>query len=293
MRRSLRWWRLALLALPMGLYAAIVAWPLLDSFFYSVTNWNGFATDYRIVGLENFVGLFSDPLVRNALRNTLVWTVAAVLLPNLLGLALAIALERDVAGSRLFKSVFYLPVCLSAVVVGQIWVWIYQPDWGVLNAILRALGSARPQWAWLAEPSTALYSIIVAWSWQQTGFSMVIYLAGLTTVPQDLVEAAALDGAGYWRRLWHVVLPMLKPATVVVVALSVINSLKGFDIVYIMTGGGPFHRSDTLAMLMYDVSFKRYRMGYGAAISVLLFLMTLAIVATYFRELRKLDELTV
>ena len=276
----------------MGLYGAIVAWPLLDSFFYSVTNWNGFATDYRIVGLENFLGLASDPLVRNALRNTLVWTVAAVLLPNLLGLALAIALQRDVAGSRFFKSVFYLPVCLSAVVVGQIWVWIYQPDWGALNALLRALGSARLQWAWLAEPSTALYSIIVAWSWQQTGFSMVIYLAGLTSVPQDLVEAAALDGAGYWRRLWHVVLPMLKPATVVVVALSVINSLKGFDIVYIMTGGGPFHRSDTLAMLMYDVSFKRYRMGYGAAISVLLFLMTLAIVATYFRELRKLDELT-
>jgi multiple sugar transport system permease protein/raffinose/stachyose/melibiose transport system permease protein len=293
MERSLRWWRLALLSIPMGLYAAIVAWPLLDSFYYSVTNWNGFATDYRIVGLENFGALFSDPLVRNALRNTLVWTLAAVLLPNLLGLALAIALERNVPSSRFFKSVFYLPVCLSAVVVGQIWVWIYQPDWGALNGVLGALGATRSQWAWLAEPGTALYSIIVAWSWQQTGLSMVIYLAGLTSVPQDLLEAASLDGAGYWRRLRHVVLPMLKPATVVVVALSVINSLKGFDIVYIMTGGGPFHRSDTLAVLMYDQSFKRYRMGYGAAISVLLFLITLAVVATYFRELRKLEELTV
>lgn len=293
MERSLRWWRLALLSVPMGLYAAIVAWPLLDSFFYSVTDWNGFATDYRIVGLENFRALFSDPLVRNALRNTLVWTLAAVLLPNLLGLALALSLERNVPSSQFFKSIFYLPVCLSAVVVGQIWVWIYQPDWGALNGVLGTLGAPRTQWAWLAEPGTALYSIIVAWSWQQTGLSMVIYLAGLTGVPQDLVEAASLDGAGYWRRLRHVVLPMLKPATVVVVALSVINSLKGFDIVYIMTGGGPFHRSDTLAMLMYDQSFKRYRMGYGAAISVLLFLITLAVVATYFRQLRKLEELTV
>jgi multiple sugar transport system permease protein/raffinose/stachyose/melibiose transport system permease protein len=292
MQRSLRWWRLALLSIPMGVYVAIVAWPLLDSFYYSVTNWNGFSADYRIVGLDNFRALYSDPLVRGALRNTLVWTVAAALLPNLLGLALAIALERHVPGSRVFKSIFYLPVCLSAVVVGQIWVWIYQPDWGALNGVLGALGAPQSQRAWLAEPGTALYAIIVAWSWQQTGLSMVIYLAGLTSVPQDLIEAAALDGAGYWRRLWNVVLPMLKPATVVVVALSVINSLKGFDIVYIMTGGGPFHTSDTLAMAMYDESFKRYRMGYGAAISVLLFLITVGVVATYFRELRKLDELS-
>jgi len=134
---------LALLSIPMAVYVTIVAWPLLDSFYYSVTNWNGFSADYRIVGLENFRALYSDPLVRGALRNTMVWTVAAALLPNLLGLALAIALERHVPGSRLFKSIFYLPVCLSAVVVGQIWVWIYQPDWGALNGILRSRSAAR------------------------------------------------------------------------------------------------------------------------------------------------------
>jgi multiple sugar transport system permease protein/raffinose/stachyose/melibiose transport system permease protein len=291
MDRSQRRWRLAFLAIPMGVYLAIVVWPLLDSFYYSVTDWNGFATNYRNVGLGNFRALLSDPLVRGALRNTLVWTVAAALLPNLLGLALAIALERHVPGGHLFKSLFYLPVCLSAVVVGQIWVWIYQPDWGVLNGVLEVMGAPQSQRAWLAEPGTALYAIIAAWSWQQTGLAMVIYLAGLTSVPQDLLEAAALDGAAYWHRLWYVVLPMLKPATIVVVALSVINSLKGFDIVYIMTGGGPFHASDTLAMLMYDESFKRYRMGYGAAISVVLFLLTMGVVVAYFRELKKLDEL--
>jgi len=291
MERSQRRWRLAFLAIPMGVYLAIVVWPLLDSFYYSVTDWNGFATNYRNVGLGNFQALPSDPLVRGALRNTLVWTVSAALLPNLLGLALAIALERHVPAGHLFKSLFYLPVCLSAVVVGQIWVWIYQPDWGVLNGVLEVMGAPQSQRAWLADPGTALYAIIAAWSWQQTGLSMVIYLAGLTSVPQDLLEAAALDGAAYWRRLWYVVLPMLKPATIVVVALSVINSLKGFDIVYIMTGGGPFHASDTLAMLMYDESFKRYRMGYGAAISVVLFLITMGVVVAYFRELRKLQDL--
>jgi len=226
------------------------------------------------------------------MRNTLIWTVAAILVPNGLGFLLALGLERGVKGASFLKSVFYMPVCLSAVVVGQIWIWIYRPDWGALNGLLAAVGFPQGERAWLAEPGSALFAIIAAWSWQQAGLSMVIYLSGLTNVPHELLEAAALDGAGYWRRLRHVILPMLKPATIVVVALSVINSLKGFDIVYIMTGGGPFHASDTLAVLMYDESFKRYRMGYGAAISVVLFLITLAVITVYFRQLRKLEELT-
>jgi multiple sugar transport system permease protein/raffinose/stachyose/melibiose transport system permease protein len=292
MGRSLAWWRLALLALPMGVYGAFVVWPLLSSFGYSATDWNGFAASFHLVGLRNFQALASDPLFTGAMRNTLVWTIAAVVLPNGIGFVLAIALERGVRGSHFFKSVFYLPVCLASVVVGQIWIWIYRPDWGALNAVLEALGFPQGQWAWLAEPGTALFAIIAAWSWQQTGLAMVIYLSGLTAVSHDLIEAALLDGAGYWSRLRHVVVPMLKPASIVVVALSVINSLKNFDIVYIMTGGGPFHSSDTLAILMYDESFKRYRMGYGAAISVVLFLITLAVITLYFRQLRKLDELT-
>ncbi len=292
MGRSLGWWRIALLALPLGVYGAFVVWPLLSSFAYSATNWNGFALHFDLVGLDNFRALGKDPLFAGAIRNTLIWTIAAVLLPNGIGFLLALGLERGVQGASFLKSVFYLPVCLSAVVVGQIWIWIYRPDWGALNGILGALGFPQGQRAWLAEPGSALFAIIAAWSWQQTGLSMVIYLSGLTNVPHELLEAAALDGAGYWRRLRHVIVPMLTPATIVVVALSVINSLKGFDIVYIMTGGGPFHASDTLAMLMYDESFKRYRMGYGAAISVVLFLVTLAVITVYFRQLRKLEALT-
>jgi len=292
MGRSRWWWRIALLALPLGVYGTFVVWPLLSSFAYSATSWNGFSPTATVVGLENFRALLKDPLFGGAMRNTVIWTVAAILLPNGMGFLLALALERKVQGASLLKSVFYLPVCLSAVVVGQIWIWIYRPDWGVLNAILGVLGFPQGERAWLADPGSALYAIIAAWSWQQTGLSMVIYLSGLTNVPHELMEAAALDGASYWSRLRHVVLPMLKPATIVVVALAVINSLKGFDIVYIMTGGGPFHASDTLAMLMYDESFKRYRMGYGSAISVVLFLATLAVIALYFRQLRKLEELT-
>ena len=280
-----------LLFLPLAVFAVFVIWPLLDTFYYSFTNWNGFSPDYRFVGLDNFAGVVTDRLFTNATLNTLIWTALAIVLPTAGGLTLALMLDTQVPGANAFKSIFYLPICLAAVVVGQIWIWIYQPDWGLLNAAITAVTGAPPTFAWLAEPETALYSVIVAWSWQQMGLAMVIFLAGLTSIPTYLLEAAEIEGASRGQRIRHVVLGLLRPATVVAVALSVINSLKAFDILFIMTGGGPFHSSDTLAMYMYSESFRKYRIGYGSSISVILFLMTLSVIAVYFRQLKKLDEL--
>lgn len=279
------------MALPLAVFVTFVVGPLLTSFYYSVTNWNGYSSNYAFVGLANFTRITTDRLFMQAAVNTAMWMVAAIALPTALGLALALLLDSKVAGARIFKSIFYLPICLSAVIVGQIWVWIYQPDWGLLNAFL-AHASAHPShYAWLAKPGSALWSVIVAWSWQQTGLSMVIYLAGLTSIPSDLIEVCEIEGAARWQRIRLVVLPLLTPATVVAVALSVINALKGFDILYIMTGGGPFNSSDTLAMHMYNESFKKYHMGYGSAISVVLFLIALSVIGVYFRELRKVDRI--
>jgi multiple sugar transport system permease protein/raffinose/stachyose/melibiose transport system permease protein len=284
-------WRILFLLPPLAVFGVVVVWPLLDSFFYAFTNWNGFDPNYRFVGLDNFRKVFTDKLFYNAVINTLIWIAAAILLPTLLGLGLALLLDGSVKGSNVFKSIFYLPICLSAIVVGQIWTWIYQPDWGILNTLL-GLGLGEPvKFAWLAKPGSALYAVIVAWSWQQTGLAMVIFLAGLTAIPADLMEAADLEGATRLQRTRLVVMPLLRPATVVVVALMVINSLKGFDILYIMTGGGPFNSSDTLAMHMYNESFKKYLMGYGSAISVVLFLITLVVILVYFRQLRKVDQI--
>lgn len=285
-------WRIVLLAPALIVFGVFVVWPLLDSFRYSVTNWNGFDPNYQFVGLDNFARIFRDPEFLNAIINTAIWIVAALVVPVLLGLALALLLNTGLRGSNILKSIFYLPICLAAVIVGQIWIWIYQPDWGLLNtAIETVTGMRRFNFAWLAEPSTALGSVIVAWSWQQTGLAMVIFLAGLTAIPRDLLEAAEIDGVKRWKQTLHIVLPMLRPATVVVVALSVINALKGFDILYIMTGGGPFRSSNTLAFFMYEESFKKYRMGYGSAISVVLFLIALSVIFIYFRQLRKLDDI--
>jgi ABC-type sugar transport system permease subunit len=268
-----------------------VIWPLFSSFHYSFTDWNGFNPDFNYVGFDNFLKITSDRLFRQAAVNTTIWMVAAIVLPTALGLALALLLDSRVRGAGLFKSVFYLPICLSAVIVGQIWIWIYQPDWGLLNSAIRAITGERFNYAWLARPESALWSVIVAWSWQQTGLSMVIYLAGLTGIQEDLLEVCELEGARPWARFRMVILPLLTPSTVVVVALSVINSLKGFDILYIMTGGGPFNSSDTLAMHMYNESFRKYLMGYGSAISVVLFLIALAVIGLYFRQLKKVDRI--
>ena len=284
-------WRILFLLPPLAVFGVVVIWPLLDSFFYAFTNWNGFDPNYRFVGLDNFRKVFTDKLFYNAVINTLIWIAAAILLPTILGLGLALLLDGSVKGSNVFKSIFYLPICLSAIVVGQIWTWIYQPDWGILNTLLGLVFGEPVKFAWLAKPGSALYAVIVAWSWQQTGLAMVIFLAGLTAIPADLMEAADLEGATRLQRTRLVVMPLLRPATVVVVALMVINSLKGFDILYIMTGGGPFNSSDTLAMHMYNESFKKYLMGYGSAISVVLFLITLAVILVYFRQLRKVDQI--
>jgi multiple sugar transport system permease protein/raffinose/stachyose/melibiose transport system permease protein len=291
MARSRRIWAAIFLGPPLALYVAIVVAPLLVSFYYSLTDWNGFNPDYNFVGLDNFLKIGRDPLFANAIRNTLVWMVAAILLPSLGGLVLALALNNMGLAGNIYKSLFYLPICLSLVVVGQVWIWMYHPDWGLINSVLTGVGLDDATRAWLADPQTALASVIVAWAWQQTGLAMVIFLAGLTAVPTELTEAAEIDGASYWQSLRHVVVPLLLPATVVVMALAIINSLKSFDIVYVMTLGGPFHSSDTLAMFMYTESFKKYYMGYGSAISVVLFAISLVIIVFYFRQVAVLDRL--
>ncbi len=291
MVRTRRLWTVGFLFFPLLIYLIVVIIPLFTSFYYSFTDWNGFNPNFDWVGMKNFLKITTDPNFSNAIKNTAIWMVAAVVIPSGFGLAIALVLHGRIWGANFFKSMFYLPICLSLAVVGQVWIWIFHPDWGLLNITLRSLHFSSLTDAWLADPKTALIAVIIAWSWQQVGLAMVIFLAGLTSVPSELTEAAEIDGANYWQSLRHVVIPLLSPATVVVIALAIINSLKSFDVVYIMTQGGPFHSSDTLAMMMYNESFKKYYIGYGSAISVVLFIIAMIVIALYFRQVRSLEHL--
>lgn len=291
MTRTKRMWAVVFLAVPVSFYLVVVVYPLLSSFYYSFTDWNGFSKNYDFVGLDNFERMRTDRLFRNAIENTVLWTIAAIVLPTVGGLSIALALHERGMLSRIYKSLFYLPICLSLVVIGQVWIWIYQPGFGLINIVLEKIGLSEHTRAFLADPDTALGSVIAAWTWQQIALAMVIFLAGLTAVPKELTEAAEIDGAGYWRTVRHVIVPLLRPASIVVIALAVINSLKSFDILYMMTRGGPFHSSDNLAMMMYNESFQKYRMGYGSAVAVVLFMITLVVIVFYFRQQRGLEQL--
>ena len=238
MAQNRRKWIVLFSILPLSIYLIIVIIPLLNSFYYSFTDWNGFNQTYHRIGFENFTRVFQDKLFANAIKNTTIWMIAAVVLPVSGGLFLALLLHEGIWGANFYKSLFYLPICLSLAVIGQVWIWIYQPNWGLINTVLRAVHLEHLTLAWLANLNTALAAVIIAWSWQQIGLAMVIFLAGLTSIPSELVEAAEIDGASYLTSLRHIIIPLLSPATVVVIALSIINSLKSFDVVYMMTQGG-------------------------------------------------------
>jgi ABC-type sugar transport system permease subunit len=275
---------------PLAFFTIFVLWPLAQSMWYSLTRWNGLS-DPEFIGLDNYARALADPNFIRAFQNTAIWLIVAVSIPTILGLLLAVLLDRPLRGSRLYKSAFYLPITLSLVVVGQVWTWIYQPNWGLINSVLEAIGLEDLTRAWLGDPETALLSVIVAWCWQQTALALILYLAALTTVPKDLLEAAAIDGANARQQFLRIIVPLLRPASVVVITLAVINTLKGFDIVFVLTKGGPFHMSSNLAMFMYEETFFKYRLGYGAAIATALFALAIIVVVVYFRQARASERL--
>lgn len=290
LKTSRRLWTIAFLALPLGLYFIVVIGPLLASAWLSLTDYTFSAFEApEFAGLVNYERLLNDPKFHLALKNTLVWMVAALIFPTAGGLFLALLLHGRVRGANLFKSLFYLPITISLIVIAQAWLWVYQPDWGLLNTLLNRLGLIDGKIFWLAKSGLALASIIFAWCWQQVGLSMVIFLAGLTSLPGEMLEAAQIDGANYWQTLRRIVIPLLLPSSVVVIALAVINSLRSFDLVWAFNQGSA--GSSTLAVEMYEQTFFSLRIGYGSAISMVLFAIAAVIIVLYFRRVRNLEHL--
>src|SRR5262249_11359494 len=214
---------------------------------------------------------------------TLLWTVLSLLVPPLCGFLLALALNQRILGRVALRAVFYLPIIVAPIAVATIWKWMYDPFFGLFNQLLTGWGFPGLIQDWLGDRRTALLSIFVASVWQTVGFSMVLFLAGLQNVSQTLVEAAHIDGADRWMVFRHVTLPALRPTITVVLILSIINSLKAFDIVYGMTGGGPAQSTQMLAMWSYTQALQLGNFGNGSAISVVLLLITIAIVIPYLR----------
>ncbi|MDC7221225.1 MAG: sugar ABC transporter permease [Spirochaetales bacterium] len=274
------------LAVPLVIYLIWVIGPMFYTFYLSLTKWDGLSRpEFR--GFYNFIKLFKDPVFYTSLKNNFIWIGFFITVPVAVGLALAMALNRRVPGSKFFKASFYSPMVLSLVVCGLVWSWIYNPAQGLINAVLRSVGLDYMAKGWLSDPDLVLGSVITVAVWRQVGYVMILYLAGLQGVDTFLIEASKIDGANSWQTFRHVILPQLQPITVVVVVISIIDSLRAFDLVSVMTRGGPFNRSSVLANYMYIQSFNNYRMGYGAAIAVILFMISLGFIIMYLGQINQ------
>ncbi|TAU80937.1 carbohydrate ABC transporter permease [Rhizobium leguminosarum] len=280
-----------LLVPALAIYAVFALYPMLNVVILSFQKWNGLDPQRQFVGLANYSAIFTkDPVFWVAFRNTVIWTLMSLIFPPMVGLLLALSLNQKIFGRNGLRAIFYLPVIIAPIAVATMWKWMYDPFFGLFSQLLTSWGMQGWINDWLGNRDIALYSVFVAYLWQTVGFSMVLFLAGLQSVSQTLVEAARIDGAGRWKVFKHVTLPALRPTITIVLVLSVISSLKAFDIVYGLTGGGPAQSTQMLALWAFTQAMQIFDFGRGAAISVVLLLITMAVVIPYLKWTQKHEE---
>lgn len=245
------------------------------AFYISFHKWNIIQPDKPFVGLDNYVKLFHDPKFVRSVTNTLTFMVGVPL--NLAaGLSVALLLNTKVRGQAIFRTMYYIPVVTPLVVSSIIWKWVYQGDYGLLNYYLLKFGLIEHKIVWLADPNLALPALIIMGIWGGTGGTMVIYLAGLQSIPEEMYDAAKVDGANSWQRLLYVTIPLLAPTTFFLLITNVIGTFQIFTEVYIMTNGGPLNRTSTIGFYLYDRAFRQLDMGYATAMAFALFAMIFA-----------------
>jgi multiple sugar transport system permease protein len=261
------------------MFAFYVIAPVFQSMSISLYDWDGIGAA-RWIGLDNYAELIDDEAFYVSLKNNIIW-LALYMLAIPAGLMIAIFLNQTVWGIRVYKSLFFFPFVISQVVVGLMFSWFYAPNFGLFYKLIEALTGQGV--AILAEENLVTYGIIAAGLWPQIAYVMILYLTGLNNVAPDQIEAARLDGAKGWKMLWHVILPQLRPATFIAVVVTVIGALRSFDLVSIMTDGGPFGSSRVLSFYMYEQALSEYgfRMGYGAAIAVVLFAIMMVFISGF------------
>lgn len=275
------------LAPGMIMFAIYVVLPIFQSISISFYAWDGLG-EAEWVGWDNYVELADDESFYVSLKNNVIWLVLYMLAVPI-GLGVALFLNQSVFGIRLIKSLFFFPFVISQVVVGLVFAWFYDPNFGLLVRVMSVFG-IEP-FGLLGNEDWATYGIIIAGLWPQSAYCMILFLTGLNAIDPEQVEAARLDGAKGLKMLWHVILPQLRPATFIAVVVTVIGALRSFDLVSVMTAGGPWGSTRVLAFFMYEQAFSEYgfRMGYGAAIAVILFLIMMVYISGFLFKMYR-DE---
>jgi multiple sugar transport system permease protein len=268
------------------LFGIVIIIASIQTVWVSFFDWDGVG-DMHWVGLSNYAQLIDDPQFYVSLKNNLIWLAMFMLAPPL-GLALALLLNQPIKGMRIMKSLFFVPLVLASVTVGVVFTWVYDPSFGLLSLIFGYFGATAP--ALLSDEHFVTFAVVGAALWPQVAFCLVLFLAGLNNLSEDLIGAGRVDGARGLPMLWHVVLPQLREVSFIALAVTVIGALRSFDMVAVMTSGGPFGSSTVLAYQMYEQSIFSYRFGYGAAIATVLFVIMAVFIAWYLRTLLKPEQ---
>lgn len=270
------------------IYTLLMIIPILGAFGLSFTSWNGISADYNFVGIKNYISMLSDTRLRNAIIVTLEITVTVVLVVNVLGLFIAVLLSQAGKLTNVFRSIFFLPYVLSTVAISFIWLAILSYT-GILNSLLEAVGLGNLVNDYIGNASNAIKSICVIEIWRTLGFHMVLYLASIQTVPKDLYEACIMDGGNKWQQLRYVTLPMIVPGITISVIMSIMTEMKQYDIVKVITNGGPGYSTETITYNIVTQAFGNNMLGYSSAIAVFLFIIIAAISVLQIQLSKKLE----
>ena len=280
------WWFTAPALL---LFTFVVLVPSARGVYYAFTDWDGLSPDFAFVGLENFTAMVGDADARQAIVNTVLVAVAITVIQNGIGLLLALGVNSTIKSRNFLRVLLFAPAVVTPIVTAYLWRYLLGWD-GAVNSLVGAVGLEGMRQDWLGDPDLALWMVVLVVVWQFAGYSMVIFLAGLQSVPNEIYEAAAIDGSGPVRRFWSIIRPLLAPAITINLMLSIIGGIKLFDQVYALTGGGPGHATDTISTLIYKDAFTLGEFGYSIALAVVLTAIVAVVSAGQYAVLNRNEK---
>ncbi|WP_113930674.1 sugar ABC transporter permease [Bacillus sp. P14.5] len=269
------------------LYSIFFIYPTFSALFYSFTDWDGLTPDYNFVGAENYINIFTnDSIFVKALGNNIKFMLFVVIFQTLFSLVFALYLVKNTRTNVFLRALYFFPTILSSVSVAFIWSFVYDPNLGILNTLLERFNLESLTRNWLGDQDIAIFSIAVVQVWMHTGQMLIIFVAGLQNIPNDLYEVAKIEGASKWQRFRFVTWPLVAPAATIVVAYTTIQSFKAFDLIFAMTRGGPNYSTEILATLIYSTAFRSFKFGYASAESVIFMILIAIITIVQFKVLR-------
>lgn len=268
------------------MYGIFFVFPTLSTFGLGFTDWNGIAPEFNFVGVDNYKTMAGDQIFHKAFGNNMKFMLFVVIFQTLFSLYFAILLSKNSKSNVFFRALFFLPTIIASISVAFIWIFVYDPSIGFLNKFLHQAGLGFIAQNWLSDPKIAIFSIAIAQVWAHTGQVMIIFIAGLQSIPKSLYEVARIEGANRWQTFRKVTWPLLAPSATIVVAYTTLQSFKSFDLILAMTGGGPSYATEILSMHIYHEAFQNFKFGYASASAVLFMLIIAAITVLQFKLLK-------